>query len=113
MKLIFNHELEDLKEVVDALEIEGVDEEQESELRQAVYNLLLEIQNFDIGMLVTVLTIKNEKTYEKVSELVEAIFNELGLEKFLEFAKTVDKVVQEAREEMGVNDDDAPEENSE
>lgn len=101
MKVKFNHEYENIDELVENVEItdlpEGVEE---GDVKSEILTYSMNIQNFHLGLLVEYFNLRDGVQMTRVSEFVETIVNDLGWEKFQEFSQSITQSLQEAAEEL-------------
>ena len=104
-KLItLDHEKEDIFEIIDEATVNDLPEEiNEEETKYAVKEFSTIIQSFDLGVLIGYLSIKQGKDISKVSELVEAVIDDMGWGKFFHFylavKETYNKGIEQAKAE--------------
>lgn len=88
MRIIFDHEIEELDELYKNAKIEdkGDVDLADEEIMKIVDDFGRNIQYFDISILVVYLGIKKAEPIAKLSILIETIITDLGWEKFLQFS---------------------------
>jgi len=101
MKIELNHELENINDIIDGMKIitETSDDINEDEIKNTLKKFNDVFQAFDVGMLVTYLSIKKEYKIDKVSEAIQEIVNDLGWKNFLTFFDVIDASFKKTIEE--------------
>jgi len=101
MKIELNHELDNINDIIDEMKIipSTTDDMDEDEIKNTLKKFNDVFQAFDVGMLVTYLSIKKEYKIDKVSEAIQEIVNDLGWKNFFSFFEVIDASFKKTIEE--------------
>lgn len=97
MKIIFDHEIEELDKLFAEAKIEDKGDVAltDDEIKAILDSFANNIQHFDIGTLVVYLGLKINADITKLSILIETVTNDLGWETFTKFAGVLQGTIEQ------------------
>lgn len=94
MKITFNHEEENIEKIIAECEIADKDVDYtDEEIRQIITSFAQHVQGFEIGVLVLFLNVLDGKDITKISQLLDSAINNLGFNKFTQFAGHLTEII--------------------
>lgn len=108
MKIKFDHLEEDIGKLFDGVEItEKTVDLTDEEIKEIMKAFADAIVMFDVGVLLQFFNVKNNTPILRISELIIAMIDDMGFEKFSDFTEQISMAVLQGQLEREGDDEDA------